>query len=282
MIHDRNIALRRAVAVPLLTWLCGCGASAGSLAAADFRCSEDDLVVREVADGMYRITGCGQTALYSCGGGSFDLSMRGPFDPPPTFGPRGPFRTTASESKCNRVIETRMPAATASSVSTATSARAPDPPAGAGGFAFGEPPGAAQSRCNAAGHQWTADATSATCSGTPADVGIPASARLGFCNGSVCRVDLLTEAGTDDIRHRFDNIKHIVEMRHGPATKDSSVVPDVCAARTDPCIRSGQASLRVEWRWQTGHSIVMQVLTSTGFILQVSYRSPLAQDSSAI
>ena len=272
-VHGPSASLRvlhGSAAAVLVMLLCGCGASAVSMAAADFRCSEDSLVTREVGGGMVRITGCGKTALYSCGGGGLDVSLRSPIGPPPVFGPRGPFQYSFNESECVRVREVPASGATVSLV------RAPFP-AGVAGFTFGRALAASKPVCADAGHWWQPrELHTFRCGGAPTSVGHPAMVDIAFCADQLCRIDVLIRAQDPDgwaLLHA--DVRAKLEAQYGPPTASTATIPPGCNTAMQSCLQNGAAQAASSWRWDTSHSVALTLgRDGDGAVIRIRYETP--------
>jgi hypothetical protein len=132
-------------------------------------------------------------------------------------------------------------------------------PTGAAGFSFGIDATAAAKRCTDAGNAWDAnEGGRSVCSGTPASIGMDASARLRFCDGKACSVTLfvrLAEGEPAAWVRRYLSLQDTLAARYGaPAAKDEHIGSD-CAVAVGPCLEGGKIALSSYWRWGDGDAI---------------------------
>ncbi|HKO52452.1 MAG TPA: hypothetical protein VJV79_32315 [Polyangiaceae bacterium] len=155
-------------------------------------------------------------------------------------------------------------------------------PTGIAGFAFGETPEDAASRCEAAGQAWRTgkpkdsgigtslanESASGSansngkpgCSGPAASLGIAASVDLEFCEGRACSITLEHVPRTLWSRSSV-SLKSKLESKYGPAQESRGIVPEHCRSEEafTRCLESQQLALSYTWRWAGGESIVMSV-----------------------
>ncbi|AUX42125.1 uncharacterized protein SOCE26_035520 [Sorangium cellulosum] len=140
-----------------------------------------------------------------------------------------------------------------------TDTRSYDPPRGGGGFVFGAGMAASAAACTGASLTWSASAPGwFSCSGAPADLGLKATAALGFCADLLCRVELKVEpkggsaaAWRDEVRA----IRAALERKYGrPAIQEGSEPPD-CATSTELCATSARFTHADRWSWPSGERL---------------------------
>ncbi|HEY0464644.1 MAG TPA: hypothetical protein VGC79_10560, partial [Polyangiaceae bacterium] len=148
---------------------------------------------------------------------------------------------------------------------------------GIAGFAFGETPEDAASRCEAAGQAWrngkvseengnslasgnTTRSSNPGCSGPATSLGIEARVDLEFCEGHACSITL--EHVPRSLWSRSSvSLKSKLESKYGPAQESKGLVPQHCRSEQafTRCLESQQLALSYAWRWAGGESIVMSV-----------------------
>jgi hypothetical protein len=154
---------------------------------------------------------------------------------------------------------------------------APAAPTGAAGFSFGAAEEDSARLCTTAGQTWdAADANNiARCSGPAAPVGMEARTELRFCDGVVCRIDVLHRPATDDSDawvRRFGSLRDALEKKYGVATKSRDDFPAGCASALLSCLQDGRAALGFAWSWTTGHAVTLEMGKLAGTpVIRISY-----------
>ncbi len=132
-------------------------------------------------------------------------------------------------------------------------------PAGVGGFLFGSAPAAAEKSCTDADYAWTDLAQDLfTCSGALASLDLPATTRLKFCKGKLCRITLLISLEDVDRAEwtsAYTRILAKLARKHGAPTRVSDELPESCFGRIPQCLDQGEMKRDARWQWSDGPSI---------------------------
>jgi hypothetical protein len=125
-------------------------------------------------------------------------------------------------------------------------------PSSAMGFNFGASLDAVKQACEREGHRFEGDGATFRCSGPAQEVSYTADVELGFCEGKLCSLDLLTRPSkglSEPWWTRFGAFKKYYEDRYGPPMTDVFKVPSACRGNVLPCLKGGTAAMRYVWRW---------------------------------
>ncbi len=125
-------------------------------------------------------------------------------------------------------------------------------PATAAGFKLGASVEDTQKACTIEGHQWTQTPKGYHCSGPAEALSLTVEVDLAFCDGRLCRVDLLHVPSRElsaPWKERFREIKTHYEKRFGPGHKDKVVVPEQCKTELLPCLTRGEVVAIYSWQW---------------------------------
>jgi hypothetical protein len=156
--------------------------------------------------------------------------------------------------------------------------RAAAPPSQAAGFQFGESPADAEQACTSAGHTWEPGAESHFhCSGTAADVGLPATVLLRFCEGELCALVLSTapEGENGKVWSRaFADLQQALRDKYGQPAVSEGKERDECAGRLYDCLVAGTVERHVGWSWESGERIDVRMDSAGGAgpQIRVEYR----------
>lgn len=145
--------------------------------------------------------------------------------------------------------------------SNAPPAPAHAPPASGGGFELGSSAEAARAACEGAGHEWQQPSPSqATCSDAALSIGVPTSAELALCSGSVCRVTLVHEPESAWLKVLAE-LRSKLESKYGPPGTRQGHVPENCQAPDAfaECLKTRRVRLRYGWTWGSGQSLLLHV-----------------------
>ena len=155
------------------------------------------------------------------------------------------------------------------------------PPATAAGFALGTDIAAAEARCTEASLAWSKlNDRQFTCSGAPADVGVPATVKLTTCGGLVCKVAVngsADGAAWGTLTERFNALTASLEQSHGGTyQRDARPLSD-CTQATSQCFAAGRVRRTMTWQWPNKQSVLL-VLSGAPVggtpSLGVFYRTP--------
>ena len=256
---------------------CGMSGVVRERAAHELNCPEDQLEITSIGGTSYEATGCGQAATYTCADnqtafGRETVCVRDDPPTPPADQPAAVARTNSATSR-----------------ETASSGKpSSEPPAGAGGFAFGAQRNVAQEACVGGGHEWTPLGPGKfKCGGVVKPVDLTdASTELWFCKGGLCRI-VISGKAEEQIgwTSAAVNLFQALSAKYGePAQRDVRIPAGCLKEKTRPdCIERGEASLRVTWIWQTGQRIELFVGIPEDAqtpAVQISYTSPRNLSSS--
>ena len=235
----------------LLLTVASCTANLEQLrdrASYDLGCPREELLLSEIDDRTYGVDGCGQRVTYV-------EVCEAPIGSP---GRRCTWALN-TDSRPIDDVSTRPPAP--GPVSAGLPASPQQRAAGAlpkvvAGFPFDASPEENKTNCTEGGNTWeeTADG-SFTCSGTPDDIGIEASARLEYCDGSLGSIKLVvpsTGQEPDAMLSAFRDVKKALERKYGRGKNESKALASDCEANLWSCIASGKAALSVRWRRRDG------------------------------
>jgi hypothetical protein len=131
------------------------------------------------------------------------------------------------------------------------------PPNGGAGFELGVSRSQARAQCESADHRWQeGDGPHASCSGTAAALGFPASAQLTFCRESLCGVTVSHTPEAHWMRP-FTELDATLTAKYGPASKRKVLLPPMCRTdeQFDRCAREGAIALSVSWHWPSGQRL---------------------------
>jgi hypothetical protein len=229
-----------AIALPLFLSLpatVGCVAESQvrSLAADDLGCPSSHIQIEQLGGSTYLAKGCGMVEQYDCS----------------TH--HEPYRRLV----CER--ETASYGATIEASPPAPSPALLGAPNGGGGFLFGATEDDARRTCEQAGHTYAREADgSGTCDGVAADVGAPAHATVGFCDGKVCGVTLQVDLapGESPARALVRWKGALVERYGGPSTTRTNI-PSQCEADVTPCLVDRTGTIRFYWQWPSRERIAL-------------------------
>jgi hypothetical protein len=134
----------------------------------------------------------------------------------------------------------------------ASSASSKEAPLTAAGFKLGSSLEDVRKACTLEGHQLTQTGKGYHCSGAAEALSLAVEVDLAFCDGSLCRVDLLHVPSRDlsaPWKQRFREIKSHYERRFGPGRKDKVIVPEQCKQELLPCLARGEVVAIYSWQW---------------------------------
>ncbi len=144
------------------------------------------------------------------------------------------------------------------------------PPTGAGGFDFGSEIGAASRLCTAAGKAWKElSADRYECSAPPADVGFAAIAGVEACEGKVCGVRIIAEAGApgaSQLVARYTQARAAFAQKYGGVYASASKGMDgpCLGDELGACFEAGRASASTTWTWPSGQTLQLSVGKGSG------------------
>ncbi len=168
------------------------------------------------------------------------------------------------------------PAATANGASKGA-------PETAAGFKLGSSLEEAKTACTLEGHQLTQTPKGYHCSGPAEALSLAVEVELNFCDGRLCRVDLMHVPSRDvsaPWKQRFREIKAHYERRFGPGRKDRVVVPEQCKQELLPCLQRGEVVAIYSWQWP-GREVQLSMGRIEGKpVIRISHR-PLAAATAA-
>lgn len=154
-------------------------------------------------------------------------------------------------------------------------------PTGVAGFAFGMAATKASESCTAAGFEATPEPGRLLCTGTPESVGLPAEARVGFCNERVCRVEVASKLETSgrDTLAAVGRLHEQISKKYGEPAIVEQQLPGDCRKNAAPCLLDGSASLRYRWTFPKGASIELlteRAESGVRLLLRYEYDAPPA------
>jgi hypothetical protein len=135
------------------------------------------------------------------------------------------------------------------------------PPSIVAGFALGNAIADAEARCTKAGLTWQPAGVGAfACSGSPADLGIPAKVTVTACGDRVCGVTL--DAGADgatwkELAVRYGKLVKRLLNDHGSKTDRSMRPSDDCTKGISGCFAEGRVRTQLAWRWPQRGRVVL-------------------------
>jgi hypothetical protein len=215
-----------------------------SRAASDLQCDRQAVQVDEEGYGRYVAHGCGDSATY------FVTDRHGTVI--------GPIESPKAEAEV---------------------APAPPPlresPSAAGGFSFGASEDDTRRACLQAGHVYAKDAAGlATCDGTAADVGGPARASFGYCEGRLCRVSLdVGLAPAEDPSRALVRWRNALAEKYGSPSDSHEDIPSQCRHDVTPCLLDKSGSISFDWEWASQQRITLSTEVDDGArpLLNISY-----------
>jgi hypothetical protein len=253
--------------------LISCGAGLAQMSSGQVGCPPDDITISDKSPGFGtsswtatcngRVYFCSAVSGSAPWGGGIQVSCRrsgGADDESATAAP------THRESPSEDRRERERPA------------KANDPPTGAGGFTLGSSMTAASQLCTGAGKEWTASEKDLyRCTGTPTDVGFPASARLRFCGAELCSVTLILTLDEQDKAgwvQRYLSLRTALVKKYGAVTGRTEDVPEACAHAIADCVARGTTTFESKWVWDEGASIRLVLGRFEGITgVAIAYRS---------
>ena len=143
----------------------------------------------------------------------------------------------------------RAPASPTQTTNGTPTKAAPDV---AAGFRMGSSVEEAQKACTIEEHKFTQTPKGYECSGPAQKLSLDVRVELKFCDGKLCRVDLMHEPSKQLSalwKQRFREIKKHYEQRFGEAHKDKVIVPEKCKVDLLTCLQNGEAVAIYSWRW---------------------------------
>jgi hypothetical protein len=159
------------------------------------------------------------------------------------------------------------PSAAVADSATTPAASRNAPPDGAAGFVFGQSAVQAQKACEGSGHQWSSAGDTATCDGTPVDVGFPAKTSIELCTQAICKIDVTLSVDGAQLQALLGHL----EGEYGAVTHVARI-PEACVDHVEPCLRDGRAKLHLRWTWPDKHTVEVTGDTPpTAIALQLSY-----------
>jgi hypothetical protein len=147
-------------------------------------------------------------------------------------------------------------------------------PSGGGGFRFGATPDQAKAICVQAGFQYDAKGTTATCSGTPVELGQPGHVTLTYCASAVCQIDVVLAPPPPSLLDTYRSLRdRLVEKYGRPKSYKKDI--DRCHDEAATCVVAGDAWFTYEWRWASQHSVSLLTKAIDGSAcVVVSYGTP--------
>lgn len=167
----------------------------------------------------------------------------------------------------------------ASNVQSASGTPAKAAPAAAAGFRLGSSLDEVQKACTIEDHEFTQTAKGYECSGPAQKLSLEVRVELKFCDGKLCRVDLMHEPSKQLSalwKQRFREIKKHYEQRFGEAHKDKVIVPEKCKVDLLTCLQNGEAVAIYSWRWSEREIQLSMGRIEGKPVIRVSHR-PRAQ-----
>ncbi|MCC6525012.1 MAG: hypothetical protein IT373_20325 [Polyangiaceae bacterium] len=156
-----------------------------------------------------------------------------------------------------------------------------DTPTGAAGFKFASSVHDAAAACTDSGAEWTeAGNGKYECSGTAADLGMPASTRLGFRDGKLHTIAVVVAAKrAGDLVRSLGSLKEALVKKYGAPKDTDREVPDACdGEELGACLFGGQAHLTFKWRWTDGAKVDLGAGKEEGEAPGVTVRYTEAKD----
>lgn len=134
--------------------------------------------------------------------------------------------------------------------------KAPD---GAAGFAFGSDIATAEAQCMGAGFVWqTLSEKQFSCSGTPTDVGMPGTAKLTTCEGTICKIAVkgsFDGVSWNELKGHFSKLSKLLEASYGPNTQGGTERLADCTDGIPQCLETGRVRKTMQWRWKNHHEV---------------------------
>jgi hypothetical protein len=162
---------------------------------------------------------------------------------------------------------------------SASATRKEAPPTAAG-FKLGASAADTQKACTLEGHQWTQTPKGYHCSGPAEALSLAVEVDLAFCDGRLCRVDLLHVPSRElsaPWKDRFREIKSHYERRFGPGQKDKVVVPEHCKKELLPCLTRGEVVAIYSWQWPEREVQLSMGRIEGKPVIRISHRPRQAQ-----
>ncbi|HVJ20656.1 MAG TPA: hypothetical protein VM686_34830 [Polyangiaceae bacterium] len=152
---------------------------------------------------------------------------------------------------------------------TVRSVRPPEVPApqGAAGFELGASVEACKTACETAGNTWEETEESSLCSGTPEAIGLPAKARLRFCEKGLCEIVLVAQPPGKESSSWIDTFAKLssaLEKKYGAANIETRLIPPRCRDTFADCLASGDAELSYNWVWSKASGVELAMDRATG------------------
>jgi len=149
------------------------------------------------------------------------------------------------------------------------STRAPSvaAPQGAAGFELGASADACKTACETAGNTWEETEESSLCSGTPEAIGLPAQARLRFCEKGLCEIVLVAHPPGKESASWIDTFAKLssaLEKKYGAANIENRLIPPNCRDTFADCLASGDAELSFNWIWSRTSGVELAMDRATG------------------
>lgn len=160
------------------------------------------------------------------------------------------------------------------------------PPDLALGYKLGGTPADGQATCERQGHSWTESASGGLCDGIAPSLSLDGRVGLAFCDGQVCRVDVMGHlASKIDVpwRHKLDRIREELSSHYGPPVRTQITTPDGCEDdHLLDCIVNGRAIRAYRWKWSSGPTIYLGLIAADGApAIRIAYDVGHAQAEAA-
>ena len=173
------------------------------------------------------------------------------------------FRIASDLSRSDQPVRISPAPAAASPPAPATESppvlAAGSSPESAAGFALGSDAAAAEARCTGASFVWQkVNDRQFSCSGAPADVGVPATVTLTTCSGLVCKVSVngsADGAAWGALVDRFGALSALLEGNHGNQVERETKPLKDCTEEVSACFAAGRVRKSTTWRWSDKHSV---------------------------
>jgi hypothetical protein len=206
-----------------------------SLAAGDLDCPSSDIQIEQLGGSAYLAKGCGMVEQYDCKNRHYGYH----------------------DLVCER--ETQSYGPTVGAAPTAPPPTLLGAATGGGGFVFGATEDDARRTCEQAGHTYAHEADgSGTCDGVAADVGAPARATFGFCDGKVCGVTLQIDLAPGESPARaLVRWKEALVQRYGGPSATRTNMPSQCESDVTPCLVDRTGTIRFYWQWPSRERIAL-------------------------
>jgi hypothetical protein len=132
-------------------------------------------------------------------------------------------------------------------------------PESAAGFSLGSDAAAAEARCTGASFVWQkVNDRQFSCSGAPADVGVPATVTLTTCSGVVCKVAVngsVDSAAWSALVERFGALSARLEGSLGKKVERETKPLKDCTDGVPACFAAGRVRRSTTWRWSDNNSV---------------------------